>query len=131
MSNAHPAQKWQPGQSGNPAGRKVGSRNKLCERYFDDIYPLWEQYGVAILECLFKAATTDPHLAAIVNRATITTFPKQLQVQSSTTYQSLSVEELKQIVSRWGNQPAAASDSAGSTARAVAPLGSDKPDSVH
>ena len=29
---------WQPGQSGNPAGRAIGSRNKLATVYVDDVH---------------------------------------------------------------------------------------------
>jgi hypothetical protein len=131
MSNPHPVCGYKPGESGNPAGRKVGSRNKIAERFFNDYYSQWLQHGVAVLECAFTAAITDPHQAIALIRATTAMFPRQLQIQSDTTFRTLSAERLKQIVEHFTEPAGAAGDSAGSPARAVAPLGSDKPDSVH
>jgi Family of unknown function (DUF5681) len=41
---------WKPGQSGNPAGRPKGSRNKLAEQFFVDIYENWTKNGAATVE---------------------------------------------------------------------------------
>lgn len=42
---------WQPGQSGNPAGKPKGARNKLAERFLADVLNEWETHGaVAISE---------------------------------------------------------------------------------
>ena len=39
--------RWLPGQSGNPAGRPVGSRQKLAEQYLRDLYEFWQEIGPA------------------------------------------------------------------------------------
>jgi hypothetical protein len=36
---------FKPGQSGNPAGRPKGSRNKLAEALLDDLYAEWQEQG--------------------------------------------------------------------------------------
>ncbi len=39
-----------PGQSGNPAGRPKGSRNKLGEKFLDDLQALWSEEGADVLK---------------------------------------------------------------------------------
>jgi Family of unknown function (DUF5681) len=48
---------WQPGQSGNPAGRPIGSRQKIAEAIIRDISVAWQTHGVDVLN---KIAISDP-----------------------------------------------------------------------
>jgi hypothetical protein len=41
---------FKPGQSGNPAGRPCGSKNKLSERFWRDLSEAWEEGGVAVIK---------------------------------------------------------------------------------
>ena len=45
---------WQPGQSGNPAGRPVGARSKLAEAFLEDFYAHWQKNGTTAIEELFE-----------------------------------------------------------------------------
>ena len=38
-----------PGQSGNPKGRVRGSRNKLGEAFFNDLYAEWLEHGSEVM----------------------------------------------------------------------------------
>ena len=44
--------RWLPGESGNPAGRPVGSRQRIAENLLKDIGSLWDRRGPEILERL-------------------------------------------------------------------------------
>ena len=48
---------FKPGQSGNPACRPKGSRNKLAEDFIADAYAQWQQRGSTALETMAK---TEP-----------------------------------------------------------------------
>src|SRR5262245_60694825 len=45
-----PAHLWGPGQSGNPAGRPKGSRNRLSEDFIADLHESWQTHGNAAIE---------------------------------------------------------------------------------
>ena len=48
---------WKPGQSGNPAGRPKGARNKLGEAFIKDLAEHWKTNGP---EALAKTLEKDP-----------------------------------------------------------------------
>ena len=48
---------WKPGQSGNPAGRPRGSRNRLSEQFLDETFEVWQEHGKS---ALISMATKQP-----------------------------------------------------------------------
>lgn len=41
---------WQPGQSGNPAGRPKGARSKFEETFLVDFLESWQQSGKSVID---------------------------------------------------------------------------------
>ena len=50
---------YQPGQSGNPAGRPAGTRNKLSERYLARLAAHFEEHGLTAIERVFDESPRD------------------------------------------------------------------------
>jgi len=50
---------WQPGQSGNPAGRPKGSRNRHSENFLNAFARDFEQHGAAVIEKVRKERPQD------------------------------------------------------------------------
>src|SRR5262249_17777373 len=49
--------RWKPGQSGNLAGRPLGTRNRFSENFVSDVAAVWQDRGRGILE---KMAQDEP-----------------------------------------------------------------------
>ena len=65
---------FKPGQSGNPAGRPMGSRNKLSETFITDLQQLWDEQGSAILQ-----RVADEHPEKLM-AAMVQVLPKDFQL---------------------------------------------------
>jgi hypothetical protein len=50
---------WKPGQSGNPAGRPKGARNKLAESFLADVLSEWETHGATAISDMREKNPAD------------------------------------------------------------------------
>ena len=78
---------WPPGQSGNPKGRPVGSRNKLATLVFDEALASFEKRGPAAFE---ELANKDPARYLILMAQLI---PQHFKHEVEHTIAGLSPEE--------------------------------------
>ena len=54
---------WVAGQSGNPAGRPLGARQKIANQLLEDLQEVWAEKGKAIL---YRLAIDDPSRLATI-----------------------------------------------------------------
>lgn len=52
---------WQPGQSGNPAGRPKGARSRFSEKFVNDFMADWEEHGLSVIQKV-RAEKPDVYL---------------------------------------------------------------------
>jgi hypothetical protein len=66
QTQQRPAHLWGPGQSGNPAGRPKGSRNRLSEDFVAALYSDFQEHGsAAIAAC--RTEKPDVYVRVIAN----------------------------------------------------------------
>ncbi len=82
---------FKPGQSGNPAGRPKGSRNKLAEALLDDLYAEWQEQG---RDAIKKMAEKNP---GDFVKVVASTMPKLVGLDSDP-LTALSDAELREIL---------------------------------
>jgi hypothetical protein len=81
---------WKPGQSGNPAGRKKGSRHKLSELLLSKLCADFEEHGEAVIKEV-REKKPEAYLAAAV-----AILPKQVE-QLESPLSGLTDDELDQL----------------------------------
>ena len=70
---------WQPGQSGNPAGRPKGARNRLSENFLNAFARDFEQHGAAVIEKVRNERPQD------YLKVAASLLPKQMEIEAGRT----------------------------------------------
>jgi hypothetical protein len=87
-----PTNLWQPGVSGNSAGRTRGSRNKLSEEVICALLRDFRQHGQ---EAVARVRRTQP---AVYLKVLALLIPREHKVEHSDTLKNLSDEQLEAMV---------------------------------
>jgi hypothetical protein len=82
---------WKPGQSGNPAGRPKGARNKLGEEFIQSLYADYQTHGAQVIE---RVREERPHEYLKVVASLL---PKQLEIKEAP-FDGISDEELAALI---------------------------------
>ena len=97
-ANSNRAPPWQPGQSGNPAGRPRGSRSRLSESFLSDFHAVWEEEGI---QAIRRCARNDPSTFV---RVAASLLPHDINLNVGVNAETF-VANFRQAVSLLGNEP--------------------------
>src|SRR5499433_2614483 len=87
-----PSPRWQPGQSGNPAGRTRGSRNKLSEELICALLRDFRQHGQ---KAVARVRQTQP---AAYLKVLALLVPREHKVEHSNPLKNLTDEQLEAMI---------------------------------
>jgi hypothetical protein len=109
-------QPWQPGQSGNPAGRPKGSRSKFSEQFVDDFYADWLAGGADAIRRTREERPSDYLKVAVA------ILPKQVKVEHG--FENLTDEQIRERITAIDR---AITEQLGAAAGAAEPRGGTEP----
>ena len=90
---------WQPGQSGNPKGRPIGSRNKLNERFILELHDDFAQHGRAVIERV-REQRPDVYLKVIAS-----ILPRELHFKNEFPFEGMSSGQLDEMLGSISRHP--------------------------
>jgi uncharacterized protein DUF5681 len=118
------APQWQPGQSGNPKGRPIGSRNKLNEKFILALHDDFAKHGPAVIA---EVRETRPEVYLKVIASIL---PRELHFKSESVFEGMTNEQLDEALGSIRCVLAARS-AKGNQRREQETSGGDKPDKLH
>ena len=113
--------KWKPGQSGNPAGRKPGDRNKFGTHFISDFYADWVQHGAAAIEKLRLESPKD------YVKVAASLLPRELHVKAASIVDGWTEDEVKAALEHIRSQIAGA----GAAASTAETTSAEEPHKLH
>jgi|SRR3954447_5023620 hypothetical protein len=108
MSNAEPTAQQQrvigrpyrPGESGNPAGRPRGSRNRLADQFIFDLHNSWIEHGV---DALARCARDEP---GVYVRVIAGLMPRDIGISVTATVDAVDfAQNFRAALALLGNEP--------------------------
>ena len=81
-----------PGESGNPKGRPLGSRNKLSEKFILALHDDFEEYGSAVIQQV-RQERPEIYLKVIASLV-----PRELHFKSANAFEGMSDDELTSLL---------------------------------
>jgi hypothetical protein len=92
---------WKPGQSGNPAGKPLGSRHKLSEKFILALHDDFVQHGATVIERV-RAEQPAAYLQVIGRLV-----PRELHLKNDSLVAGMTDEHLNEALAYVRSQLAA------------------------
>ena len=83
---------WVPGESGNPRGRLLGSRNRLSEKFILALHDDFEEHGSAVIAQV-RQERPEIYLKVIASLV-----PRELHFKSANAFEGMSDDELTSLL---------------------------------
>ena len=83
---------WVPGESGNPRGRPLGSRNRLSEKFILALHDDFEEHGSAVIQQV-RQERPEIYLKVIASLV-----PRELHFKSANAFEGMSDDELTSLL---------------------------------
>lgn len=109
------AGRYEPGKSGNPAGRKVGSRNKLGEQFLSDMLEDWKVHGSAAI-ATFRADRPHDYVKVVASL-----LPREVNVKVNELDELTDEQLAQQLAAAIAQLAAASADPGAGAGEAEAP----------